>query len=80
MIMNIKRILGILVLLTFSTIAMAQASGGQIRRKETKPVRVSSNNNRKSSKLPTRYECPFVIYRLDVVGQSIPSYSKANQI
>ena len=33
MIMNTKRIIGIFVLLSFSTIAMAQASGGQIRRK-----------------------------------------------
>jgi len=31
--MNIKGILGLFVLLTFSTIAMAQASGGQIVRK-----------------------------------------------
>ena len=32
--MNTKRIIGIFVLLSFSTIAMAQASGGQIIRKQ----------------------------------------------
>ena len=77
--MNTKRILGLCLLLSISTIAMAQASGGQIRRKETKPSHVSNNNRkRNSSKLPTRYECPFAIYRRDVVWQSNPSYIKAN--
>ena len=67
----------VVLLMAFSLQCLAQASGGQIRRKETKTVRVSSNKKRNTSKLPNRYECPFVIYRLDVVGQSIPSYSKA---
>lgn len=72
-----KRIILILILCLSSLLTYAQASGGQIRRKETKPAHVSNNGNRNSSKLPTKYECPFVIYRLDVVTQSIPAYSKA---
>jgi len=71
------RIITLLCCLSFSLLASAQASGGQIRRKETKPAQVSNNRNRSSSRIPTKYECPFVIYRLDVVTQSIPAYSKA---
>lgn len=56
---------------------MAQASGGQIRRKEVNHASVSNNKKRHSSIIPTKYECPFAIYKMDIVAQSIPAYSKA---
>ena len=72
-----KKSLLFILLLVFPLLAMAQASGGQIRRKEVKHASVSNNKKRNSSIIPTKYECPFAIYKMDIVAQSIPAYSKA---
>jgi len=61
------------------SLLMAQASGGQIRRKESKPVRIQTqkSRNQHSSKLIAKYECRFAIFKMQEVSQSIPAYSKA---
>ena len=71
------RILILLCCMSFALMASAQASGGQIRRKEAKHTSVSNNKKRNSNIIPTKYECPFAIFRLDIVAHSIPAYSKA---
>lgn len=75
--MYMKKLYLFIVLVAFPLLAMAQACGGQIRRKEVKHASVSNNKKRNSSIIPTKYECPFAIYKMDIVSQSILAYSKA---
>jgi formylglycine-generating enzyme required for sulfatase activity len=67
--MNNKRILSFFVLLTFSTIAMAQASGGQIRRKpqtttSVKPSRSNTNRNKPASPKMSKTEKDRIIQNI----------------
>ena len=75
------RILTILLLSAFSFQCFAQASGGQIRRQESKPTRIQNGNRRNStkSKPAVRYEYRFAVYNSLDVFQSIPSFVMAKK-
>ena len=74
-----NRILMILLISSLVIHCFAQASGGQIRRQESKPTRAQSNNRRskEAAKPKVQYECRFAIFKLDVVARSIPALKKA---
>ena len=64
-----------------SLLSFAQASGGQIRRKESKTARSQNNNNRGQtvSKISKKYEYRFAIYNSQDVFQAIPAYVSAKE-
>lgn len=62
-------------------LTMAQASGGQIRRQESKQTRVHSQNRRskETAKPKVLYECRFATFNVQKIFSSIPEYTKAER-